>query len=247
MRATTLEYRLRFPLHGLILLLGFWGFWEPWLGLTAKSTWLTLSAALARAGWLSFQAATVVLLVCALIFAILGACFRIWGSAYAAAAIVKPSSAASQAMLADGPYRHTRNPLYLGTLLHTFGIALLMPPAGALFAVAAIWIFQVRLALAEESRLESRFGQLYRDYMAQVPRFLPAPRPQVASADVAGRWGQAFLMEIYFVGVVVTLLGFGWSFNATPLFQGFLISLGLGIVVQALLPTAPQAADPVKI
>lgn len=247
MRATTLEYRLRFPLHALIFVLGFWPFWEPWLGLTAKSTWLTLSAALARAGWLGFQAATVVLLVVGLVFVILGAWFRVWSSAYVGASIVKSPSMHGGTLLADGPFRHTRNPLYLGTLLHTVGIALLMPPAGAVFAIATIWIFQVRLALAEEPFLEARFGQAYREYMARVPRFLPAPRAQVASAGIAGRWGQACLGEIYFLGVVITLLVFGWSFNATPLFQGILISLGAGIVVQALLPRAPQPVEAAEV
>ena len=247
MRATTLEYRLRFPLHALIFVLGFWPFWEPWLGLTAKSTWLTLSAALARAGWLNFQTATIVLLVLGLIFAVLGAWFRVWGSAYVGASIVQSPSMHGETMLADGPFRRTRNPLYLGTLLHTIGIALLMPPAGAIFAIAAIWILQVRLALAEEPFLEARFGESYREYMARVPRFLPTPASQVVSAGIAGRWGQACLGEIYFLGVVLTMLVFGWGFNATPLFQGLLISLGAGIVVQALLPRVPQVTEPVKI
>ena len=247
MRATNLEYRLRFPLHALIFVLGFWPFWEPWLGLTGKSTWLTLSAALARAGWLNFQTATIVLLVLGLMFAATGAWFRVWGSAYVGASVVKSPSMHGEALLADGPYRSTRNPLYLGTLLHTIGIALLMPPAGAIFAIAAIWIVQVRLALAEEPFLEARFGDAYREYMARVPRFLPAPRPQIASAGVAGRWGQACLGEIYFLGVVLTMLIFGWSFNATPLFQGLLISLGAGIIAQALLPKVPpQVSQPAK-
>lgn len=246
MRPTNLEHRLRFPLHALIFIFGFWPFWEPWLGLTAKSSWLTLSAALARAGWLGFQAATLVLLISGLVFAILGAWFRVWGAAYADASLVRTSSTTGDALLADGPYRHTRNPLYLGTLLHTVGIALLMPPAGALFAIASIWILQVRLALTAEPSLAARYGQLYRDYMVHVPRFLPAPRPQVPSAGVSARWGQACLSEIYFLGVVATMLGFGWSFNATPLFQGLLISLGAGIIVQALLPRTHQAVEPLE-
>lgn len=247
MRATSLEYRLRFALYALILGLGFWPFWEPWLGLTTKSTWLTLSAALARAGWLGFQAATILLLVVGLIFAVLGAWFRVWGSAYVAEHIVQSPSIHGEILLAGGPYRRTRNPLALGTLLHTIGIALLMPPAGAIFAVAAIWILQVRLALAEDLSLASRFGQPYQQYMESVPRFLPAPRPQVPSTGVSGRWIQACLGEVYFLGVVITLLFFGWNFNATPLYQGILISLGAGIVVQALLPRAPHASEPVKI
>ncbi len=91
-------------------------------------------------------------------------------------------------MLADGPYRRTRNPLYLGTLLHTLGVTILMPPSGAVFAVVLLWIFQVRLALAEEPFLAARFGQPYLDYKKAVPRFLPATKPQ-SNRQEPGRIG----------------------------------------------------------
>ena len=141
-------------------------------------------------------------------------------------------------MLADGPYRRTRNPLYLGTLLHTVGVALLMPPAGAVFAIAAIWIVQVRLALAEEPFLTGRFGEAYREYEAKVPRFLPSPKPLVPAGGQRPRWVQAVLGESYMVGVVITLAGFGWDFNALPLIRGILISLGVSLVLLAFLPRA---------
>ena len=238
MQAITIAQRLSFPLQILIFALGLWPFWEPWLRFSTKSTWLTLSAGLARQGWLGFQPATLVLLVIAIILTSMGALLRLWGAAYAGAGVAQSPHPPAETFLADGPYRRTRNPLYLGTLLHTAGIALLMPPAGAIFSIAAIWILQVRLALAEETFLDTRLGQPYRDYMERVPRFLPSPRPLVPIAGVKPRWTQALFREIYFVGVVLTLLGFGWSFNATPLFQGMLISLGVAIVLQALLPTA---------
>lgn len=243
MHATSFEYRLRYPLHLAIYLVGFWPFWEPWLGLSTKSSWLTLSAALARQGWLAFQPAVALLLVVSLLFAFSGWAFRVWGTAYLGSSVVQAPGMHGAALLADGPYRHTRNPLYLGTLLHTVGIALLMPPAGAVFTIAAIWILQVRLALAEEPFLTRQFGEAYRRYMERVPRFLPSPRPLAAAAGVRPHWGQALLGEIYFLGVVVTLLLFGWSFNATPLLQGILISLGLAIIVNAFLPRT-RAGEP---
>ena len=236
MRATSWEYKLRYLLHVLIFVVGFWPFWEPALGLTTRSTWLTLSAWFAREGWLSFQAATLAFLVVAILLTGAGAWLRLWGSAYVGASVVNSSSMHGTAMLADGPYRRTRNPLYLGTLLHTIGISLLMPPAGAIFAIAAIWILQVRLALAEEPFLEARFGHAYAEYKARVPQFLPSPKPLVRAAGAPAHWGQALLGESYMVGVVITLAGFGWSFNAQPLIRGILISLGVSLVLQAFLP-----------
>ena len=243
MRATLLEYRLRLPLHLIIFIIGFWR-WESWVGLTTKSTWLVLSALFARQGWLSFQMATIATLSLALVFTALGAWFRVWGTAYVGAAIVSSPSMRGTELLMDGPYRHTRNPLYLGTLLHTIGLALLMPPAGAIFTIAAVWILQVRLALAEEPFLGSRFGQVYADYRAKVPQFLPSPRSLVPPSGHQPQWFQAILGESYFVGVVITLAAFGRAFNAQPLFQGTLISLRIAIVVNALLPR--PAADRVS-
>ena len=200
MKATRFEYRFRFALHALIFVLGFVA---PWLYLPAfasstsraidEPAWLGLSTMLYRQGWLTYDAAVIALLVLALVFTLLGAWFRIWGTAYVGSGVVASSTMHGEAMLADGPYRRTRNPLYLGTLLHTIGISLLMPPSGAVFTVVLIWVLQIRLALAEEPFLAARFGQPYLDYVKAVPRFLPAPTPQVPAAGKKPHWLQAVL------------------------------------------------------
>jgi protein-S-isoprenylcysteine O-methyltransferase Ste14 len=245
MQATRFEYRFRFWIQAIIYALGFTAVplitrYLPGIAdaltLTSKSTWLVLSSILSRQGLLSFQNATLVLLLVAIVFTGLGAWFRLWGAAYV-----------SSGMIVDGPYRRTRNPLHLGTLLHTIGIAILMPPAGAIFAIVLVWIFQIRLALAEEPFLTTRFGQTYLDYKAAVPRFLPTPTPQFAAAGITPHWLQALLRELYFVGAFLTLVVFGWSFNAQPLWRGLLISLGIALIAQAFAPkpAAETASIPV--
>jgi protein-S-isoprenylcysteine O-methyltransferase Ste14 len=250
MQATRFEYRFRFAIHVLIYALGFGlvpladrftpGIVQA-LQVATRSTWLIAASILSRQHLLSFTAAVVVLLVVALVFTGLGAWFRVWGAAYVGARVVKSSEMHGERMLADGPYRRTRNPLYLGTLLHTAGLAILMPPVGAALAIALIWIFQVRLALAEEPFLTAKFGQAYVEYRAAVPRFLPAPAALVAASGEQPRWGQAVLGELYFIGVFVTMAVFGWNFNADPMFRGILISLGAGIVARAFLPRGESA------
>ena len=119
MQASHFEYRFRLAIHAVIYILGFTA---PWLfipaladvpGFAQKSTWLITSSTIARQHWLTFSAATIVILSLALLLTALGAFFRIWGSAYVGAAIVNSSTMRSDRMLADGPYRRTRNPLYL--------------------------------------------------------------------------------------------------------------------------------------
>src|SRR5579875_728986 len=92
MRATKIEYRLRFLLHGLIFWIGFWCPWIDHNSLAAKSTWLTLASLFARHGWLTFFTATDLVLSVALVFLVLAAWFRVWGSAYVGADVVRSSS-----------------------------------------------------------------------------------------------------------------------------------------------------------
>ncbi len=241
MRATRLEYRIRFLLHALIFSIGLWPFWEPLLNLTDETSWQFLITIFNRQGWLNIGSASLAFLLVAILFTALGAFFRVWGSAYVGASVVNSPSMHGDTLLADGPYRYTRNPLYLGTLLHTVGVALIMPPAGAIFAIAAIWILQVRLALAEEPFLTARFGQRYLDYQGHVPQFLPSLKPMIPSAGMRPHWLQAILGESYMVGVFLTFVIFGWQFNHILLLRGLLISLGISLVLQALLPRPAKA------
>jgi len=240
MKATALEYRFRFAIHGLLFGLAFASPSLQPAGWTPKSTWLVLSTLCSRQQWLSFTASSFGLLAFMLVFTGLGAWLRVWGSAYVGAGVVQSGAMHGRTLLADGPYRHTRNPLYLGTLLHTFGLAMLIAPSGAVFLIATIWIFQYRLALAEEPFLLAQFGQPYAEYRARVPRFLPMLAAQVPAAGARPRWLLALLGEIYFPGAFLTLAIFGWGFNPTPLRQGILISLGLWLVAIALIPRAKQ-------
>ena len=242
MRATKFEYKFRFLLHAVIICLGFWAPWCEPLGWTRLRTWLVLSSLLSRTGLLSFIAATNLVLIVAIVLVALGAWLRIWGASYVGASVVHSRGMHGDAMLADGPYRRTRNPLYLGTILHIIGLAILMPPSGAIFCVALIWIFEIRLALAEEPFLTRQFGEPYVQYRNAVPRFLPAPTPQVAPAGKRPHWLQGFLGEIYMVGVVITFAAFGWNFNSMLMIRGVLISLGAWIIVKALLPRPKEPA-----
>jgi len=248
MQASRFEYKYRFLIHAVIYLLAFQVPWNNSLNLTDETTWLILSNMLWRHRLLSFMTAADVILVVAIVFMALAAWLRTWGSAYVGASVVHSDSMHGDAMLADGPYRHTRNPLYLGTLLHTIGLAILMTPSGAIFAITLIWIFQIRLALAEEPFLTARFGQPYLNYKAAVPRFLPSLRALVPAAGQQPRWLQAIIGELYFLAAFVVVAGFGWNFNAQILRRGILISLGVWLIVLAFVhpkksdPTTPQPA-----
>lgn len=94
----------------------------------------------------------------------------------ASAAIVK-----SKTLTTTGPYASVRNPLYLGTMLMTAGLLLMLSaPSRPLltaglwaFAAAAFgWIYYVTIK-AEETFLLSVYGRDFEAYMASVPALLP--------------------------------------------------------------------------
>jgi len=242
MGATKFEYRFRFLFHALFFTLGFWAPWCEALGWTRLRTWLVLSSWLSRTGWLSFAGATNAVLITAIVLLALGAWLRVWGASYVGVSVVQSPSMHGEAMLADGPYRRTRNPLYLGTLLHTVGLSILMPPSGAVFCIVCVWVFQIRLALAEEPFLTKRFGEAYVEYSKAVPRFLPAPTPQVPTAGKRAKWLEGIVGEIYVVGVVITFVVFGWNFNSMTMIRGVLISLGAWFIVKAVVMRPKQSA-----
>ena len=76
-------------------------------------------------------------------------------------------------IVTTGPYRHTRNPMYLGHLIFMLGLALTLASwiAAALFAFHLFWFH--RRALEDEAQLSRRFGAQYDAYALRVKRWIP--------------------------------------------------------------------------
>jgi protein-S-isoprenylcysteine O-methyltransferase Ste14 len=77
------------------------------------------------------------------------------------------------ALITDGPYAYSRNPIYAGNLLLIVGVGLLVGQAWhLLLAPIAAVLFQ-RLAIEpEESHLEAKFGEAWQAYAAEVRRWV---------------------------------------------------------------------------
>jgi len=121
----------------------------------------------------------------------LSAALRTWGAAYLRTAIVHDTAQHSDALVADGPFRYTRNPLYLASVPMAAGIGVLASVSGFIFLVLANWIFVYRLILREEEALRQSQGESYRAYCETVPRFWPSLRPRVPPGNSLRQWGQA--------------------------------------------------------
>lgn len=77
------------------------------------------------------------------------------------------------ALVVSGPYRYTRNPIYLSMTIAYLGAALLADSAWVLvLVVPMIVIIHVGVILREERYLTATFGKTYQDYMHAVRRWL---------------------------------------------------------------------------
>jgi len=79
----------------------------------------------------------------------------------------------SSALVTDGPFAFSRNPIYLAMVVALFGIVLAL---GSLTPLAIIppfvYIIRSRFIAVEERMLEDAFGEAYRAYCARVRRWI---------------------------------------------------------------------------
>jgi protein-S-isoprenylcysteine O-methyltransferase Ste14 len=86
---------------------------------------------------------------------------------------IDPTSPANKKLVTEGPYRLTRNPMYLGLVITTLGLAIwigawpMFAAPVAVFAVAN-WVH----IPFEEAKMRRQFGAAYDAYAARVRRWV---------------------------------------------------------------------------
>ena len=122
---------------------------------------------------LGFPAFTSTFLTGWLLLAV-GFLLRVWATFYFYRHNMHVSSLQPQsALITSGPYRFSRNPLYLGgNVFIFFGAALILGSPTALFATAIHLPLMDRFIRREEEQLERRFGQEWQSYEKRVRRWL---------------------------------------------------------------------------
>ncbi|HTB97487.1 MAG TPA: isoprenylcysteine carboxylmethyltransferase family protein [Terracidiphilus sp.] len=245
MGASALEFRLRLAINVVIIVLGFWSPWIEQWGVGRRISlleWLALE--LSRTGIASFTVATPIVIVVGSLIAALGAFLRVWGTAYLGSATMLHPQMQAGAVMAAGPYRYVRNPLYLGTWFMVAAMAFIMPPTGALLTMVLVTIFQLRLIFGEEPFLLTQLGDSYRAYLRAVPRLVPRLRTNVPRSDAKPHWGLAALSEITPIGVFVTLACLSWSYNHWLMLKGIVVAFGLSLLLRAFLPQQQSTPQP---
>jgi protein-S-isoprenylcysteine O-methyltransferase Ste14 len=84
-----------------------------------------------------------------------------------------PTSLPTTTIVETGPYRFTRNPIYLGMFLGLVGLAIAFDNLWLLvMLVPSSLVIRYGVVAREESYLERKFGDAYRQYRARVRRWL---------------------------------------------------------------------------
>ena len=104
----------------------------------------------------------------------LGVGILFWGrrTLLAGGTNVDPSLPAT-AVVTSGPYRLSRNPLYVGLALVYFGLTLALDSWWGIVLLVAVLIVMHRGVIQREERyLEQKFGDGYRQYRSTVRRYI---------------------------------------------------------------------------
>lgn len=75
-------------------------------------------------------------------------------------------------LVVAGPYRFSRNPMYLSALVAWVGWTIFYGSPAVFVALVILWsLFALRVIPMEERQLKDLFGEAYLDYMRSVPRW----------------------------------------------------------------------------
>jgi protein-S-isoprenylcysteine O-methyltransferase Ste14 len=219
-RATDREFRHRFWLITAVFVVGF-----------ACSVLDRRSGAEALVRWLGVPAEPWVraVLGAGALLTLIAAWLRTWASAYLRTTVVKDGSIHTDRLVADGPYRYVRNPLYLGTLLLAVSFGLLASPTGFVVMVGGMLLVVLRLVGREEAELVRAQGERYAVYRRAVPSLLPARRARVPASGARPAWRQAVIGELAMWAFGVGLAAFAVTRDQRLLFV-FLVLGFIGYV-----------------
>ncbi|MGQ9798327.1 MAG: methyltransferase family protein [Ignavibacterium sp.] len=125
---------------------------------------------------LLFENASVNSLIIGFIIAIIGESIRLWGVSWAGSETRTTGKVGGTFLIISGPFAYVRNPLYVGNILIYLGLGIMSFALFPYLQIIALlfFIFQYYLIIkAEEEYLFNTFGDQYKKYFNNVPRFLP--------------------------------------------------------------------------
>lgn len=238
MRASEFEFRHRWWVIFFLFFVAFSAYSvDPVNSGAAIATWVARRLGTARADD-SYR----LVFACGAILLAFAAILRTWGTAYLQAEVMRDAKVHTERLVADGPYRYVRNPLYLGNILMAVAIGLMASRIGFLVLSLGMTVFVVRLLLREEAELARDRGESYRLYCAAVPRLVPSAVPLVPPAGNPPHWGQAFRAELMAWLMALSMAAFAATMNIRIFWGVFLVAVAASWLLKR--PAGKQVSSP---
>ncbi len=226
MGASDFEFKNRFWIFGAIFFFAFGSYNLDHLNAgQALVEWMARRRGVPPADWQYYAVFAIAALFC-----IANAAVRTWGTAYLNPEVMVDQRLHTTRLVADGPYRYVRNPLYFGNVLLAIGFGLMASRIGFVILVVGMILFNYRLIFREEAGIRASQGESYNAYCSAVPRLLPALRPKLPSAGAMPNWKDGFLGEAFMWVLAASVVVFAITLSL----EVYFIALAAAYVVLAI-------------
>lgn len=113
------------------------------------------------------------------VFVLIGQIIRFWGVSYAGSE-TRTRNLGASALVTQGPFAYTRNPLYLANIMIYFGFGIMANSLAPFLVIIGLAYFILQyyyIIIEEEKTLREKFKDKYEDYFKSVNRLLPRTTP----------------------------------------------------------------------
>jgi protein-S-isoprenylcysteine O-methyltransferase Ste14 len=115
-------------------------------------------------------------LIIGFIIALKGELIRLWGVSWAGSETRTTGDVGGTFLIVSGPFAYVRNPLYVGNILMYTGLGIMSFALFPYLQIAGLIFFYVQytfIVQQEENYLKNTFGEEFREFLKNVPRFFP--------------------------------------------------------------------------
>jgi S-adenosylmethionine-diacylglycerol 3-amino-3-carboxypropyl transferase len=160
---------------------------------------------------------------------VMASLLRMWAGTLLSSDRVMSFRVRKDVLASGGPYRISRNPIYLADLIAFCGFALCLSPVGLAMPVL-LYLHYNQLITYEEQNLEQQFGGEFLKYKENTPRLIPGFPTILRSATV--------LKSFY-----INRDGFRHNALYLLFIPGFLVAAAAGSLFHAMIIGLPAVLD----
>lgn len=148
----------------------------------------------------------------------------------------------AEKLVTDGIFSHCRNPLYAGNLLIVVGFIFIAGNFTGILAGSLIFMSIYRLIVhSEETFLQSKFADAYKDYCTDVPRWIPRLAGlQQSISQYQFDWPAVAVKEYgtIMTSLMVPLGLFAWKLNLSGRLDDYQsLLIGIAFIIMAAYAT----------